>query len=105
LLLIYNLQGIPIYGILLMYHWDVKILKKAYRQLKKLPRFIQDIADEAVASLEKDGPQPLYWDVKKINANEYRLRLNYRYRMKYPVKENGLFIEVFYIGHRKDAYQ
>jgi len=55
--------------------------------------------------LEKEGPQPRYWDVKKTGENEYRLRLNYRYRMRYAVKENELFIEVFYVGHRKDAYQ
>jgi len=88
-----------------MNKWDVKILKKAYGQLKKLPRSIQDIADEAVTDLEKEGPQPRYWDVKKTGENEYRLRLNYRYRMRYVVKEDELFIEVFYVGHRKDAYQ
>ncbi len=86
-------------------NWDVKILKKAYMQLKKLPRSVQDIVDEAVADLEKEGPHPRYWDVRKTDENEYRIRLNYRYRMRYVVKEKELFIEIFYLGHRKDAYQ
>lgn len=85
--------------------WNVKIIKKAYKQLKKLPSAIQDIVDDAVADLELEGPQPRHWNTKKIGENEYRLRLNYHYRMRYAVKETELFIEIFYIGHRKDAYK
>jgi len=84
--------------------WDVNLTKKAYKQLRKLPNQIQDLADDAINALEHNGPIPKYWDVKKIKTNEYRIRLNYRYRMRYSVENENLTIEVFYIGHRKDAY-
>lgn len=46
------------------------------------------------------------WDTLKTDGREYRLRLNYRYRMRYRVTgEQTLEIEIFYIGHRKDAYR
>ena len=38
--------------------------------------------------------------------DEYWSRLNYRYRMRYRVTdEQALEIDVFYIGHRRDAYR
>jgi mRNA interferase RelE/StbE len=88
-----------------MNKWNVTILSKVYKQLKKLPTAIQDLADEAVECLEQEGVQPRGWDVKKTGEHEYRIRLNYRYRMRYVVKDKELFIEVFYIGHRKEAYR
>ena len=46
------------------------------------------------------------WDMRKTGNNEYRVRLTYRYRMRYRVtNEQMLEIEVFYLGHRKDAYR
>ena len=64
------------------------------------------MADLAVADLEEQGINPQGWDTIKIDDNEYRLRLNYRYRMRYRViGENKLEIEVFYVGHRREAYR
>ena len=86
-------------------HWKVEITKKAYKQLAKLPNTIHDLTDAAVRALEHDGPVPKYWDVKKLDILEYRLRLNYRYRMKYRIEKQKLLVEIFYIGHRKNAYR
>lgn len=83
----------------------VELTKKAFKQLKKLPAQIQDLADEAISALEHEGVCPKYWDVKKLNNQEYRIRLNYRYRMKYRTEDDELYIEIFYIGHRKNAYR
>ena len=88
-----------------MKRWTIILLRKADKQFKKLPKAIQDIAFEALEDLEVEGAMPRYWDVKKTNTNEYRLRINYRYRMRYKVEQERLIIEVFYIGHRKDAYK
>jgi len=85
--------------------WEVVLLRKAYKQLKKLPKSIQDILFKSLKDLEIEGPQPNYWDVKKTGYNEYRLRINYRYRMRYRIISKRLLIEVFYIGRRKDAYK
>ncbi len=52
------------------------------------------------------GPMPTGWDIKRMDRDEYRMRLTYRYRMRYRVmRESELEIEVFYIGHRRDAYR
>jgi mRNA-degrading endonuclease RelE of RelBE toxin-antitoxin system len=62
--------------------------------------------DLAVADLEEQGINPQGWDTLKTDDEEYRLRLNYRYRMRYRVcDEQTLEIEVFYVGHRKEAYR
>lgn len=84
--------------------WKVYIANKAYKQLKKLPLLIQDLADEAIHDLEKEGYNPKHWDVKKIDKDDFRIRLNYRYRMRYRIINKELHIEIFYIGHRKNAY-
>ena len=91
-------------GILIMCNWNVTITGRSYKQLKKLPAFVQNIADEAISALEQEGANPKYWDVKKTGKGEYRVRLNYRYRMRYLVESRHISIEVFYIGHRKNAY-
>ncbi|HLQ26414.1 MAG TPA: type II toxin-antitoxin system RelE/ParE family toxin [Acidiferrobacterales bacterium] len=86
--------------------WTVTLTGRAYKQLKKLPSAIQDLADAAIQDLEAKGPKPMGWDVRKTGNNEYRVRLTYRYRMRYRViNEQMLEIEVFYLGHRKDAYR
>lgn len=80
--------------------------RRACKQLLKPPLLIQDLADLAVADLEEQGINPQGWDTLKTGNDEYRLRLNYRYRMRYRVTDGRtLEIEVFYVGHRGDAYQ
>lgn len=85
--------------------WTVNLTNKAYKQLKKLPIVVQDLAVEAITDLGQNGAIPKHWDVKKLDVAEYRIRLNYRYRMRYKVTDNELIIEIFYIGHRKNAYE
>jgi len=86
--------------------WNVYLTQKAYKQLAKLPSYIQDLADLAVADIEKYGVHPRGWDIRKTGSNEYRLRLTYRYRMRYRITdEKALEIEIFYVGHRRDAYR
>ena len=86
--------------------WNVFLTVRAYKQLRKLPRKIQDLTDLAVVDLEGQGPVPAGWDVRKTGDGEYRIRLTYRYRMRYRIVQPGKFeIEVFYVGHRRDAYK
>ena len=94
-----------VYLIGIMNKWRVALLKKAGKQREALPRVIRALIDYAIADLEAEGPHATSWDIKKTAENEYRLRLNYRYRMRYTVKEHELIIEIFYLGHRKDAYK
>ena len=86
--------------------WTVYLTRNSHKQLAKLPGSIQDLADLAVADLEEQGLNPQGWDTLKTNDDEYRLRLNYRYRMRYCViDKQTLEIEVFYVGHRREAYR
>ncbi len=86
--------------------WTVYLTRKAHKQLKKLPQSVQDLTDLAVEDLEAEGINPTGWDTLKTDEDEYRLRLNYRYRLRYRVTdEQVLEIEVFYIGHRREAYR
>jgi len=86
--------------------WTVYLTRKAHKQLAKLPRTIQDLVDLAVTDLEEQGINPQGWNTLKMDDDEYRLRLNYRYRMRYRVTdEQTLEIEVFYVGHRREAYR
>ena len=86
--------------------WTVYLTRKAYKQLVKLPPSIQDLADLAMADLEAQGIHPQGWDTAKTCDDEYRLRLTYRYRMRYRVTDEQILeIEVFYVGHRRDAYR
>jgi mRNA interferase RelE/StbE len=87
-----------------MKKWKITLQRKAAKQFQKLPKAIQGIAFELMEDLEAEGPIPKHWDVKKTTDNEYRVRINYRYRMRYKVEPEELIIEVFYIGHRKEAY-
>lgn len=84
--------------------WKVEFTRNAYKQWKKLAANIQCIVDDAILSLEEEGVVPKHWDVKKIGEGKYRIRLNYRYRMKYIFRKKSSRIEIIYIGHRKDAY-
>lgn len=86
--------------------WTVNLTRKAYKKLIKLPQSIQDLADLAISDLEEQGINPQGWDTLKTAEGEYRLRLNYRYRMRYRVLEDqSMEIEIFYAGHRRDAYK
>ena len=89
-----------------MITWTVYLARKAYKQYQKLPKRIQDLTDLALIDLESQGILPTGWDIKKTGKHEYRMRLTYRYRMRYRITEtNELVIEVFYLGHRRDAYK
>ncbi len=80
--------------------------KKANKQLAKLPKKIRALAELAVTDIEEQGVNPVEWDTLKTGRDEYRLRLNYRYRMRYCVTlEHTFKIEVFYVGHRREAYR
>lgn len=86
--------------------WTVYLTRKAHKQLLKLPQSIQDLADLALTDLEEQGINPNGWNTLKTDDDAYRLRLNYRYRMRYRVTDQKILeIEVFYVGHRREAYR
>ena len=86
--------------------WTVYLTRSVRKQLKKLPKPVRNQVRLAVNDLEEQGTNPQGWDTLKTDDGEYRLRLNYRYRMRYRVAgRRVLNIEVFYVGHRQEAYR
>ena len=86
--------------------WTVHLTGKASKQLERLPQPVQELAYRATVALEEQGVNPQGWNTRKTGDGEYRLRLNYRYRMRYRVAgRRVLDIEVFYVGHRQEAYR
>ncbi len=89
-----------------MKKWNIHLTRNARKQLVNLPKKIQGLADDAMEDLTRQGVNLKGWDVRKTGDDEYRLRLNYRYRMRYRfIREKIVAIEVFYVGHRKDTYR
>jgi len=84
--------------------WSLQEKKSILKNLRTLPANVVEIYAVAREDLQALGPVPKGWDVRKIDVNEYRLRLNYRYRIRYLVDEGIKIISITYLGHRKDAY-
>ena len=89
-----------------MEKWEVGFTRQALKQRGRLPERVRSVVVKAVRGLQEHGVRLKGWDIRKTGDDEYRLRLNYRYRMRYKVIRKGLMkIEVFYVGHRKEAYR
>jgi mRNA interferase RelE/StbE len=83
--------------------YQIKILSKARRSIKKLPKSIQNELKNTIRSLA-ENPRPL--GVKKLagNYNLYRVRLG-DYRVIYEIQDEVLLIIIVLAGHRKEIYR
>lgn len=85
--------------------WSVVQVKSVAKAIVKMRQDARLAYFEALRDLQEEGPKPKSWNVLKIGTHTYRLRLNYRYRLVYEVKEDQVLIKIIYAGHRKDAYR
>jgi mRNA interferase RelE/StbE len=85
--------------------WEVKISKKAYKNLLKIPKDYQENILLFIKSL-KDSPLPYGYDLKKMKGAEnlFRCRIGI-YRIVYEIFKDRVIIEVLDINHRKDIYK
>ena len=83
--------------------YEIIIRKNAGKELKAIPRKIQESIIENIYDL-KENARPD--GCKKLSGmeNSWRIRVG-RYRVIYSVYDDILVIEVIKIGHRKDIYQ
>jgi len=86
--------------------WEVRILKAAARDIRKLPREQQAIAVEAISSLSNN---PRSEKTKKLQGeaaahNIYRLRTG-DLRIVYQIKYKQLIILVIAVADRKEIYR
>jgi mRNA interferase RelE/StbE len=86
--------------------YQVFIMKRAKRQLEKLPVQIQERIAEGVGKLG-NNPDDVLLDVKSLtNDSEarYRLRVG-NYRVKYNRDDEIRIVEIVRVGHRKEIYR
>ncbi|MBD2614197.1 type II toxin-antitoxin system RelE/ParE family toxin [Nostoc punctiforme FACHB-252] len=83
--------------------YEVEIAPAAKRQIKKLPR---DVQQKLVAKLEELAFEPRPDGVKKLEGSEnlYRLRLE-KYRIIYEIQDSLLLVTVVKVKHRRDIYR
>lgn len=86
--------------------YSVLILRRAQKELKKLPIATQERIAEAIGRLAHDPDDPSL-DVKALtNDPEARFRLRVgSYRVKYCREDEIRILEIVRVGHRKDVYR
>ena len=86
--------------------YQILIIKRAKRQLEKLPVQIQERIAESVVKLGCN-PDDVSLDVKSLtNDSEarYRLRVG-NYRVKFNREDEIRIVEIMRVGHRKEIYR
>ena len=85
--------------------WTVLIKKKVAKDLKKLPKEVQLLAQFLVEDLISDGPIQFTWkNYSRLQGNTYHCHLNYSYVACWEVTDKNIkLIEVYYVGSREKA--
>lgn len=83
--------------------YEVSFAPAAARQLRKLPKAVQERILDAAGQLATD-PRPM--GVVKLEGDDelYRIRAG-DYRIIYQIADEQLIVLVVRIAHRKDAYR
>jgi len=83
--------------------YEVEIAPAAKRQIKKLPR---DVQQKLVAKLEELAFEPRTDGVKKLEGSDnlYRVRLE-KYRIIYEIQDSLLLVTVVKVKHRRNIYR
>ncbi len=86
-----------------MGHHEVEISRTAEKQLRKLPRDVQERIVRRMLLLAED---PFPQGAKKLTGYDdvYRVRVG-RYRILYSVSRRRLVIIILKVGQRKDIYR
>lgn len=82
--------------------YSLLILKRAQKELAKLPDKMYQIIRDEIRSLAHN-PRPS--GCKKLFGRDgWRIRVG-DYRVLYDIEDNQHTVIVYHIGHRKDIYQ
>lgn len=89
-----------------MTNYEIKITKRAQKQLFKLSVAIKERIAEQIFTLGQNPDNPSL-DVKTLtNDPEAKLRLRVgNYRVKFNRDDEIRIVEIVKVGHRKDIYQ
>ena len=84
--------------------YEVRIKKKALRNLKKLPINVQKLLFLLIEDLRADGPIQKSWhNFSPLDKETYHCHLNYRYVACWTYRQGQIVIEVYYVGSREKA--
>jgi len=82
--------------------YAVFILRRAQRELAKLP---PEVYEEAKQSIRELGQEPRPRGCKKLIAREgWRIRLG-DYRIIYEIDDARAAVTILDVGHRRDVYR
>ena len=84
---------------------EVRFKKSVFKEVEKLPKYVQVIYKKFLIELQKDGLAVQGWDLKKMagNSNKYRAKLNQSYRVIIEyVKPDLIIVKV---ASREGAYK
>ena len=83
--------------------YEIEILSKQRRQIKALPKDIQNLVRAKIRSLAGNPRPP---GVKKLSGlkNLYRIRVG-EYRIIYDIQDRVLVVVIVSVGHRKEIYR
>lgn len=85
--------------------WTVQIKKKVAKNLKKLPKSINEALESLIVDLEDGGPVRGDWpNYSKLADGSHHCHLNYSYVAVWTDEDKKLkIIEVTYVGSRENA--
>jgi mRNA interferase RelE/StbE len=83
--------------------YEIEILSKPRRQIKALPKDIQNLVRVKIRSLAENPRPP---GVKKLSGikNLYRVRVG-EYRIIYDIQDRVLVVVIVSVGHRSKIYR
>ena len=86
-----------------MGHHEVEVSRTAEKQLRKLPRDVQERVVRRMLLLAED---PFPQGARKLTGYDdvYRVRVG-RYRILYSVSRRRMVIIILKVGQRKDVYR
>jgi hypothetical protein len=88
-----------------MVSWVVLVKKQVSKNLRKLPKDVQLLAQALAEDLKTDGPNQFTWtSYSKLTGEKYHCHLNYSYVACWEIVDRKIrIIEVYYVGSREKA--
>lgn len=83
----------------------VLITEAAKRDIRRLPREIQQAIFDKVQDLVEEPFPSGYKKIEPRWENHYRVKIRKDYRLIYALGEDGLVLVVVRAGHRSDIYR
>jgi hypothetical protein len=84
--------------------YQVKLKKKAIKNIEKMPEAVQDKMATLLLNLRDKGPIRTEWpNFSKLGKDIYHCHLSYKWVACWQNEEKYILIEVYYAGSRENA--